>query len=79
MEDNKTHYSNQVTSVLSRCTINWEIPTYYKDLDNLIGGFRAGQLSVISSASGMGKTSVCLSMILPNLEEQYNTCGFLFA
>ena len=40
------------------------IPSYLKDLDNIIGGFGNGQLITIGAPSSHGKTALALTMVL---------------
>lgn len=73
-------YQDYMQTILDGKTINSAIPSFYKELDDFIGGFRPGQLSVISASCGMGKTSFCLSIlyrILRNTEKKvaYFTLG----
>ncbi|MDR1016520.1 MAG: replicative DNA helicase [Coriobacteriales bacterium] len=38
------------------------VPSGYRDLDNLLAGFRSGQLIVVGASTGMGKTSLALNL-----------------
>ena len=54
------------------------IKTNIDEIDNLLGGLRAGQLVVLSSPTGQGKTSFCQTLTSRFAKQNINTLWFSY-
>lgn len=81
---NESHWKDYIPEYLAEKRVQMEsrkligIPSGVTNLDNIIGGFRAGETVVVAGRTGMGKSSFVSTMIAKQIMAGYKPALFSF-
>lgn len=73
----ESKYENIIDKIVDRYETSVEnsgIKTGIKQVDQVIGGLKAGQVSVVAGFTGMGKSICSVSIMHSAIEQGYNVC-----
>lgn len=69
-----TNIKDKIVDVYEKSIDNSGIKTGIEQIDEMIGGLKAGQVSVVSGYTGMGKSISSVSIMHSALEQGFNVC-----